>query len=1744
MNHANRLRTGPALLLLALAWLARAVMGALPGSPLLARGLVLAGDRSTGVRRQTPPAVRVLSLAVLALPLLLLATPGHGASCPANPGGAHPVVPTALVDDICDWRARPGTNKTARNERFTRVLAAFGVETHASPMTVTEAQGYVDRGWGTRWTRITKALQDIEDAPTIISIEAETVEYQPPPTLQSTQITVGFTTAKYFAYERSRSVNNNNLMHVRLELSEARSEFTTVVVQLTANTATADVWDSVEGTWAGTGDYFPGRSGGVVGRYSASFPAGKTLSNSLDITIYDDLLGELGTVGATLEASTGEEFNLEIVSAPAGVTIDATSNTAVGVIVDDEITVCPQELTYLARERDKDFELTVAWVVTDSILHTIDEEIVVELLGADAEDVELLTTRIRHGPGQSLTKEVKVKIVGDDEYEDNELFQIRFLDDSGQAGMPAWWPSGERRCATDVIILNDDRPPSLGVVYEVSSPAAAEGTVPEINEGDSIEVRAWVAAGAHIDQAFDVMLYAYDAGSAYVPPNSLFNFGLSKCIQGNPECDHTVEAAYGTLTIPTKRSNRAPARDRHIYMLPLGNETGMVWQRYVTSGNTMKVLVNEVQKSVPVVTVRPLHRTVVEGDHGDPHRYAEFVLEAHTIVEDAEACRAYGAVGAVQTPCLIEGIADDITVNFRQSGDYRLEERREFYSKINIKGRGLVQRYSALKYDTSGRQTDALLKPKIFPNDFKDRETEGAIVTVVAGNGYTPYSTGDPKLPGYSNQAAVRIIDDEGIEGLERLRVSLAPIADMTEGQEADVCLVTNRAVTQEEVDAYTSSSLTINILIPDEHKSLLKMKVVQRGVTSFSTIPEIIYLVAGETRHCLSDIHDNWPYVDRFPDGRPRISLHAVDRAEFNADAEVRLRARVASNWQTTFLKEVWGAQERTFKILDKNRPPSVRYSVDWKSGSDAPRITEKGGTHDFTFRLDRALVDGEFYEIYFTNTNHPGRTLCGLDCDRYTLSIPNPPTNVTHTYDAGGDKKHKLRFEGAGAQEITFRVTAKDNTSTGVGNAEFQLVHPFADINNSQIFDDRRSRSSDQRKVSDSPLVGEVFFTDDDSYLLTITPTALSGSEFTVPQADYEELSTGSPVEFTNIGGYGGISTGTTYYVRKSDDTNHQIQVHGSEADANGNTSPITPSGSGTIGNVRIQTHIRTTSTLSTIQWSQGSFFINENNGPSQPVIVADNAPVEEVRVRFRVQPTSSNSATLGEDYLVTAVPAGGSNDCSEADPTNSQQIVTLPAGVTATEANICLIDDAYIESNETFEIVLEEIVSPSSGYEIGSRSKGTVTIYDGGGNDVVPVRPAMVLRVAPQTGYENQALRVRTVLELFPPENDGTNAVPYPSKEEFPELYKPIKFHIWTESGTATEDVDYVGIPKHYGITRTCTFTLGGYTTNHGGGYRPSRAKCIFEEVQILEDSHDDGGEIFYLHMNVANDQPEALKLIDGVKGTIWISNDDPMPAAWLARFGRVVAEQALDGIAARVAAPRTPGVEGTLGGQALRAEPDAAGQAAAGGATPGALGHTSGAGLARGLGSGAPGGLGTAPGAGSASDRLGGTRFGTPSRHAGTMTAREALLGTRFSLTGHADASGGTMAFWGRAGETRFDGAERGAGTDTRLDGTVTTAMLGVDYAREPLAERTGSEAASRWAMEAAWGLPIFGGRFTGSPHVGLGLATGTREWTLGWRLVPEAGAGTPEVSFGVRATRREADTAEAEHTVGLQTRMRW
>ena len=80
-----------------------------------------------------------------------------------------------------------------------------------------------------------------------------------------------------------------------------------------------------------------------------------------------------------------------------------------------------------------------------------------------------------------------------------------------------------------------------------------------------------------------------------------------------------------------------------------------------------------------------------------------------------------------------------------------------------------------------------------------------------------------------------------------------------------------------------------------------------------------------------------------------------------------------------------------------------------------------------------------------------------------------------------------------------------------------------------------------------------------------------------------------------------------------------------------------------------------------------------------------------------------------------------------------------------------------------------------------------------------------------------------------------------------------------------------------------------------------------------VGLLDDAHDEGEETFTLALSNAS----GAWLEDG-EATGTIENADLMPAALLARFGRATAEQVVEHIEERMAAPAAAGIPGAVRG----------------------------------------------------------------------------------------------------------------------------------------------------------------------------------------------------------------------------------
>ena len=211
-----------------------------------------------------------------------------------------------------------------------------------------------------------------------------------------------------------------------------------------------------------------------------------------------------------------------------------------------------------------------------------------------------------------------------------------------------------------------------------------------------------------------------------------------------------------------------------------------------------------------------------------------------------------------------------------------------------------------------------------------------------------------------------------------------------------------------------------------------------------------------------------------------------------------------------------------------------------------------------------------------------------------------------------------------------------------------------------------------------------------------------------------------------------------------------------------------------------------------------------------------------------------------------------------------------------------------------------------------------------------------------------------------------------------------------------------------------------------------------------VAVLDDAHDEGREEMWLILTNA----VGATIADAVaKGTI--ENSDHMPKAWLARFGRTVAEQVLDAVEDRLrAAPRT-GVEARLAGEAL---PLWDGGSQSGGRDRLSSGEEAGDAAA----------LAKVESARSQAELAALTDWlrddpdpwsGADSgdgRRSRAVTSRDFLTGTSFAMTKEAAGGAGLVSLWGRGALTRFDGRERGPNGDLTLEGEVGSAMLGADW----------------------------------------------------------------------------------------------
>ena len=225
----------------------------------------------------------------------------------------------------------------------------------------------------------------------------------------------------------------------------------------------------------------------------------------------------------------------------------------------------------------------------------------------------------------------------------------------------------------------------------------------------------------------------------------------------------------------------------------------------------------------------------------------------------------------------------------------------------------------------------------------------------------------------------------------------------------------------------------------------------------------------------------------------------------------------------------------------------------------------------------------------------------------------------------------------------------------------------------------------------------------------------------------------------------------------------------------------------------------------------------------------------------------------------------------------------------------------------------------------------------------------------------------------------------------------------------------------------------------------------------QVITLDDAHDEGQETFTLRLSAAS----GARITDN-EATGTISNSDPLPQGWLARFGRTSAAQVVDMLDDRFDEAAAPASQFTLGGQTwrvaeLRDEPRRVHNRAPPESNDDLPGYT--AGWSNPSGVTGPASAGTATAAIEAT-LLERTLWGLLTNSGWQADKRRFLSRSSFDLSlsgrdGEAIETAtavpeapGHWSLWGRGALTHFAGIDEGV----NLNGDVLTGLLGLDYAR--------------------------------------------------------------------------------------------
>ena len=313
---------------------------------------------------------------------------------------------------------------------------------------------------------------------------------------------------------------------------------------------------------------------------------------------------------------------------------------------------------------------------------------------------------------------------------------------------------------------------------------------------------------------------------------------------------------------------------------------------------------------------------------------------------------------------------------------------------------------------------------------------------------------------------------------------------------------------------------------------------------------------------------------------------------------------------------------------------------------------------------------------------------------------------------------------------------------------------------------------------------------------------------------------------------------------------------------------------------------------------------------------------------------------------------------------------------------------------------------------------------------------------------------------------------------------------------EAADATVDF-MVSLNRESTSTVTVDYATSDATAIAGEDYTQTSGTLTFAagetektvSVAVLDDGHDEGEETFTLTLSNPSGGNAWLK---DATATGTIENTDAMPRAWLARFGRTVAEHVIEGVRSRLSGSRSPGVRTEFADYEPLREGDEQ-----------ILKHD---------------------------DNLAFYEWVSGESWRRTelreLSGRDILDVGAFSVTS-GESSSGFLSLWGRAALSRFDGRD----ADVTVDGEVRTFSLGADWSSGPL---TAGLSLSRSGGDGGWTFEGEGGSVESSltgvyPYVGYELTDRLSVWGVGGYARGEIELRMPG---GTETVRADADMSMA------------